>query len=81
MAEIRKRVNKARAVQTMRYEGTGITCNARLTPSLLRKYCVLTTEAAKLLQTSFYKLGMSASAYDRLLKVSRTIADLEGNVS
>ncbi len=76
--QIRERVNKARAIQTERYKGTGITCNARLTPSLLRKYCVLTKDAAALLQASFDNLGMSARAYDRLLKVARTVADLEG---
>ncbi|MBQ0084099.1 MAG: YifB family Mg chelatase-like AAA ATPase, partial [Clostridiales bacterium] len=78
-AQIRERVNKARAIQNERYKGTGITCNARLTPSLLRKYCVLTDEAAELLKASFDAMGMSARAYDRILKVSRTIADLDGS--
>lgn len=75
-AEIRMRVNAARKIQNERYKGTGITCNARLTPSLLRKYCVLSDDAAALLQASFDNLGMSARAYDRILKVARTIADL-----
>ena len=75
---IRSRVNVARKIQTERYKGTGITCNARLTPTLLKKYCVLTPDASALLKTSFDTLGLSARAYDRLLKVARTIADLEG---
>lgn len=77
-ATIRARVNKARQIQNERYKGTGITCNARLTPSMLKKYCVMTDEASTLLKASFEALSMSARAYDRLLKVARTIADLEG---
>ena len=76
-AQIRERVNKARNIQNERYKGTGITCNARLTPALLKKFCVLSDDAAKLLQASFDSLGMSARAYDRLLKIARTIADLD----
>ncbi len=77
-AEIKERVNKARKIQAERYKGTGISCNARLTPSLIRKYCILDSEASKYLALSFERLGMSARAYDRILKVARTIADLEG---
>ncbi len=75
-SEIRARVNRARQLQNERYSGTGVTCNARLTPALLKKYCVLTEPAAKMLQASFDNLGMSARAYDRILKVARTVADL-----
>ena len=78
-AQIRERVNRARAIQNARYEGTGITCNARLTPALLKKHCVLSDAAANMLKASFERLGMSARAYDRILKVARTIADLEGS--
>lgn len=77
-AEIKARVNKARKLQAQRYKGTGINCNAGLTPSLIRKYCVLTDDAEKYLALSFERLGMSARAYDRILKVARTIADLDG---
>ena len=77
-AEIRKRVNKAREIQTKRYEGTGISCNARLTPSMLEKYCVMTEGATKILKNAFEKLGLSARGYDRILKLARTIADLDG---
>jgi magnesium chelatase family protein len=78
-AEIKKRVDKARKIQMERYKGTGITCNARLTPSLIKKYCVLTDDASKYLELSFERLGMSARAYDRILKVARTIADLDSS--
>ena len=77
-AEIKVRVNKARALQAERYKGTGINCNARLTPSLIRKYCILDDEASQYLALSFERLGLSARAYDRILKVARTIADLDG---
>ena len=75
---IRERVNRARQIQVERYKDTNITCNARLTPGMLSKYCVLAEDAEKMLAASFERLGLSARAYDRLLKVSRTIADLEG---
>lgn len=78
-AQIKVRVNKAREIQRKRYEGTGISCNARLTPDLIKKYCVLTKEAADYLELAFERLGMSARAYDRILKVARTIADLENS--
>ena len=78
-AQIRERVNAARAIQIKRYEGTGITCNARLTPALLKKYCVMSEAASNILRAAFDRLGMSARAYDRLLKVARTIADLDNS--
>ena len=78
-AQIRERVNKARRIQVKRYEGTGITCNARLTPDMLKEYCKTTDDAIEYLRISFDRLGMSARAYDRILKVARTVADLEGS--
>ncbi len=78
-AQIRERVNKARRIQVKRYEGTGITCNARLTPDMLKEYCKTTDDANEYLRISFDRLGMSARAYDRILKVARTAADLEGS--
>ncbi|MCQ2454659.1 MAG: YifB family Mg chelatase-like AAA ATPase [Clostridia bacterium] len=78
-AEIRKRVNAARKIQIERYSGTGVTCNAHLTPKMLREFCVLTEDASKYLNRCFDELGLSARAYDRILKVSRTIADLAGS--
>ncbi len=77
-AEIRERINAARRIQQKRYEGTGITCNARLTSKLLKKFCPLTDGAEKALKNAFEKLNMSARAYDRILKVARTVADIDG---
>ncbi len=78
-AQIRERVNKAREIQRERYKGTDISCNARLTSAMIKKYCRMTDEANKYLEMSFERLGMSARAYDRILKVARTAADLEGS--
>lgn len=78
-ADIKARVNAARAIQNQRYANTGITCNARITPDMLQKVCVMTKSASALFRRAFDKIGLSARAYDRVLKVSRTIADLEGS--
>lgn len=78
-AEIRKRVNAVRKIQALRYHGTGITCNARLTPSLLHQYCIMSDRAKVLMKQAFEALGLSARAYDRVLKVSRTIADMDAS--
>jgi magnesium chelatase family protein len=76
--EVRYRVLKARSVQQKRYSGhDGIHSNAMMTPALLNEYCSLTEECHALLKNAMEKLGLSARAYDRILKVSRTIADLE----
>lgn len=77
-ASIRERVNEARKIQLERFKGTNVTCNAKMTSSLTRKYCVLSETASKTLELSFEKLGLSARAYDKILKVARTIADLDG---
>ena len=76
-AEIKKRVNKAREIQRKRFEGTGISCNAKMTPSATQKYCIMTDEANTLMKTSFERLGMSGRAYDKILRLARTIADLD----
>lgn len=80
-ASIRERVNKARRIQLERFSGTDVTCNAKMTPSLTRKYCVLSESASKTLELSFERLGLSARAYDKILKVARTIADLDESES
>ncbi len=76
--EIKKRVDRARKIQTERYKGLGIFANSQLTPELMSKYCVLGEEANSLLKQAFEALGMSARAHNRILKVARTIADLAG---
>jgi len=75
--EIKKRVNKARKIQLKRYEKMNIYSNAELTPKLIEKYCVLDEASKKILENAFNKLKLSARAYGRILKVARTIADLE----
>ena len=78
-AEIRKRVTAARNIQNNRFKDTGINCNANIPPNLLRKYCIMSDAADKFIGNAFDKLGLSARAYDRILKVARTIADLSGS--
>lgn len=75
-AQIRERVNRARAMQRERYQGGGVFANARLTPAMTERFCTPDAEGAKLLETAFDALGLSARAYTRILKVARTIADL-----
>lgn len=76
-ADIKKRVNKARQIQAKRLEGTGISCNAKMTPKQTKEYCVLSDDANNVLKLSFEKLGLSARAYDKILRIARTIADLD----
>ena len=74
---IRERVIRARSVQTERFKNyPGIYCNAQMTPALLKKYCPLDSDCLSLLKTAMQKFGLSARAYDRIIKLSRTIADL-----
>lgn len=75
--KIRERVNKARKIQKQRYDGIGIYSNSELTPSLLEKFCKLDKSGKVILKNAFEKLGLSARAYSRILKVARTIADLD----
>ena len=76
-ADIKARVDRARKVQTARYAADGIYSNSQLTPQLMSKYCVLDAEANELLKQAYETLGLSARAHNRILKVARTIADLE----
>ncbi len=77
-AVIKERVNRAREIQRKRYQNDGIYSNARLTPKLIEKYCVLNEECTALMKAAFQNLGLSARAHSRILKVARTIADLAG---
>ena len=77
---VRERIVKARAIQTARYAGLdGIHCNAQMTSSMIRRYCHLDETGGKLLRAAMEMRGLSARAYDRILKVSRTIADLDNS--
>ncbi|MFQ5579085.1 MAG: YifB family Mg chelatase-like AAA ATPase [Nitrospiria bacterium] len=74
---IRKRVQMAREFQTARYEKEGIRCNAQLRQRELKKHCRIDEASKKLVEMAMERLGLSARAYNRILKVSRSIADLE----
>ncbi len=76
---IKQRVDKARKIQLERYKGTNIYSNSKITDSMVKKYCKLTETGDFMLQTAFENLNLSARAYNRILKVARTIADLEGS--
>lgn len=78
-AAIRERVQRAREIQNQRYKGTGITCNAAIDDSIINDVCVLTPGAREALRDVFDKLGLSARGYNRILKLSRTIADMAGS--
>ena len=84
-AEIRARVLKAREVARERIEkdpeaqGEGVFCNAQLTPAMIRRHCTLTKSASDFLANAYDKMGLSARGYDRILRVARTIADLDSS--
>jgi len=77
--QIKERVIKARNIQYERFKGKNIYCNAQMGPKEIKKYCVLEESAGIMLHNAIEKLGFSARAYDRILKVARTIADLAGS--
>ena len=74
---IKGRVNRARELQRLRFNGKRIYCNAQMTPRYLKKYCQIREDSKALLEQAIDKLGLSARAYTRILKIARTIADLE----
>ena len=77
-SEVKKRVDAAREKQHARFGG-GTMCNARMGPEEMRKYCALTDECAGLMKQAFDAMGLTARSYDRILKVARTVADLDGS--
>ena len=76
-AQIKERVTKARLLQKSRYKEDNIYTNSQLTPSLIVKYCKLDSSCEKLLSSTFQRLNLTARAYNRILKLARTIADLD----
>jgi len=78
-AEISGRVERAREIQLGRFRGTKVHCNAQMTSRQIRKFCEPDAAGHRLLEIVTEKLGLSARAYTRILKVARTIADLEGS--
>lgn len=78
-AAIAERVQRARDIQLQRFKGTNIRTNSQITPDILHEVCVLDEQAGAYLKAAFEKSGLSARAYDRVLKVARTCADLDGS--
>lgn len=78
-SNIRKRIENARQIQKLRYQKDGINCNADMNASLIRKYCRLNTSTRSLLEQVYNRYHLSARAYNKILKIARTIADLNNN--
>ena len=76
---IAERVQRARDIQAERFKGTGIKSNSRITSDIIADVCRMSAPAEEMLKTAFDRLGLSARAYDRILKVARTCADLDGS--
>ena len=77
-ADVKARVNGARDIQNRRFGGSGM-CNSRMGPEELRCHCALDQEAEELMKAAFETLGLTARSYDRILRVARTVADLDGS--
>jgi magnesium chelatase family protein len=77
-SQVRERVVEARRIQMERFRGEGVYSNAQMGSRLIRKHCVIDSGSKAMLESTMTRLGLSARAYDRILKVSRTLADLEG---
>ena len=77
--DVKARVNAARDIQKQRFSGTNITCNAQIIPAMVGEFCTLDAAGEKLLKGAFERLGLTARSHDRLLRVARTIADLDGS--
>src|SRR5438067_7748319 len=76
---IRERVVRARQVQLARFNGDGVYSNSAMSSKQIRTFCALDTQSEELLEKAMLRQGLSARAHDRILKVSRTIADLDGS--
>ena len=77
-AVIRERVNAAREVQKQRFSGTEVSCNAYMPPAMIGQFCALDAAGERLMQSAFDRLGLTGRSHDRILRMARTIADLEG---
>ncbi len=78
-AAVKARVDAARAIQAKRYAGTPVSCNAHMTPSMVGTYCALDGAGEKILKAAFQRMGLTARSHDRILRVARTIADLDAS--
>lgn len=77
-ATVKARVDAARAIQSKRFAGTEVSCNAHMTPSMVGTFCTLDEMGEQLLRSAFARMGLTARSHDRILRVARTIADLDG---
>ena len=77
-AQVKERVDAARAIQSRRFEGTGIPCNAQMTPPMVGRFCELDARCDALMKAAFERMVLTARSHDRVLRVARTIADLDG---
>nr|WP_325184386.1 YifB family Mg chelatase-like AAA ATPase [uncultured Oscillibacter sp.] len=77
-AAVKQRAEAARAIQARRFAGTDTACNARMTPAMVGEFCRLDGAGEKLLKAAFARMGLTARSHDRVLRVARTIADLDG---
>ena len=80
-AQVKARVDAARAIQAERFVGTGVTCNAQMSPAMVGAFCGLDRSGEALMESAFARMGLTARSHDRILRVARTIADLDGAVS
>lgn len=78
-ASVRERVNEARARQNARFGEESAMCNARMGPREMREFCAIDDACAELMKQAYEALGLTARSYDRILRVARTIADLDGS--
>ena len=77
-AEVKRRVDAARSIQARRFAGIGIPCNAQMLPSMIGQFCQLDARCEALMKSAFERMGLTARSHDRVLRVARTIADLDG---
>ena len=77
-AEVKARVDAARVIQADRLAGSGAACNAQIAPAQLGAFCRLDAAGEKLMKNAFQRMGLTARSHDRILRVARTIADLDG---
>ena len=78
-AQVRARVNAARELQKQRFSGTGVSCNAYMTPAMIGQYCLLDAAGERLMKGAFDRLGLTGRSHDRILRMARTIADLDAS--
>ena len=78
-AQVRARVNAARDIQKRRFAGTAVSCNAYMTPAMIGEYCLLDQAGERLMKGAFDRLGLTGRSHDRILRMARTIADLDAS--